>query len=63
MPSDHPVTALRLASYLGSLACFDVLPVCEHLHLPQDSLVTSASLIADLIFRFSHLPRDNPAPA
>ena len=45
MPSDHPVTALRLASYLGSLACFDVLPVCEHLHLPQDSLVTSASLI------------------
>ena len=52
MPIDHPLTALRLAFYLGGLACFGVPPVCEHLHLPRDSLVTSASLIAGLIFLF-----------
>src|SRR4051794_5416270 len=52
VPIDHPVTALRLAFYLGGLTCFGVLPVCEHLHLPHDSLVASASLIAGLIFFF-----------
>ena len=52
MSIDHPLTALRLAFYLGGLACFGVLPVCEHLHLPRDSLVTSASLIAGLLFFF-----------
>jgi ALG3 protein len=52
VPIDHPVTALRLTFYLGGLACFGVPPVCEHLHLPRDSLVTSASLIAGLIFFF-----------
>ena len=45
MPIDHPLTALRLAFYLAGLACFGVLPVSEHLHLPRDSLVTSAALI------------------